>query len=500
MIWGRKMMKKFIFIQIILKIIILHSPYLIAQDNLEPNVETKTQVDASALSIKKNRFELLESFNKILFLIENQYYKEVDTEKLIEGAIKGMMETLDPHSSYLDKDVFSKMQSETSGEFGGLGIEVTQKDGTIIVISPIDDTPAYRAGIKPGDKIVEIDHESTLGMGLDDAIKKMKGKSGEKIKIGIIRSSSEGIKYFDLKREIIQVKPVKFNLLAKEYGYIRLIQFQKRSADSIRQALKKLKSQVVDHKNLKGIILDLRSNPGGLLDEAVEVSSIFLKEGIIVSTEGRDPTKREVHFVTKSGDKEIDMPMVVLINGASASASEIVAGALQDQKRALVLGTKSFGKGSVQSVARTEDGSGVKLTIAQYMTPHNRKIQALGIIPDIEVDEYEYDFIKENEKKRKYIRESDLKNHLSAAVESEEEMKLRIAREKDEKDEKIKEIENKKLKKELKKKNKNLDEDDEDDEKIISQYEPSKDFQVIQALNHLKGLQVYKKLIDIQKN
>jgi carboxyl-terminal processing protease len=490
-------------IKIVLPLCFLFGLFAYANENNGEQQFKNEQQMAAKEELKKNRFELLESFNKILFLIENQYYREVDTEKLIRGALKGMMETLDPHSSYLEKETFTKMETETSGEFGGLGLEVTQKDGTIIVISPIEDTPAFKAGLKSGDKIVEIDHESTLGMSLDEAIKKMKGKPGEKVQIGILRDSYDGIKYFDLKREIVKVKPVKHYVLDDEYAHIRLVQFQKRSAESVKEAIESIKKKINAKKNLKGIILDLRSNPGGLLDQAVEVSSLFLKDGIVVSTEGRDPTKREVHFVTKGGFKETQLPMIVLINGASASASEIVAGALQDHKRALILGTKSFGKGSVQSVAKTDDGAGVKLTIAQYMTPLNRKIQAVGIVPDIEVEEYEYDFIDDNQMVKKYFRESDLRNHLNATIETEDEMKERLEKEKEERTQRVKAIELKKEKKKLlkkKMKKKEMMEDEEEDEVNFSQYDPRKDFQVLQALNHLKGLQVYKNMVDVPKN
>lgn len=327
----------------------------------------------------KSRFEKLELFNKVLYLIESQYYRPVDTEKLIEGAIKGMMNTLDPHSTFLDEKVFSKMQEDTQGEFGGLGIEVSQKDGVLVVITPIDDTPAFKAGIKAGDKIVEINHESTLGLTLEEAVDKMRGKPGSKITVGVSREGVEGIKRFDLKRKAIKISAVKHEILEDNYAYVRLTQFQKDAGSGIAKALKQMEKKTKN--GIKGIVLDLRSNPGGLLDEAVNVSSVFLRDGIVVSTESRDPKQKDIRYVKKTGFKELKKPLAVLINGASASASEIVAGALQDHKRAIVMGSQSFGKGSVQSIAKIDDKQGVKLTIAQYMTPKDRKIQAVGIKP-----------------------------------------------------------------------------------------------------------------------
>jgi carboxyl-terminal processing protease len=263
---------------------------------------------------KKSRYEKLELFNKVLYLIESQYYREVDTEKLIEGAMNGMMNTLDPHSAFLDREIFAKMQEETSGEFGGLGIEVTQKDGLLVIITPIEDSPAYKAGIKPGDKIVEINHESMVGVSLEQAIDHLRGKTKSKIILGIAREGLDGVKNFELTREIVYLKPVKYELIHDNYAYIRLTQFQKKSAEYIIEAILKIRAQIKDKAGLKGIVLDLRSNPGGLLDEAVDVSSIFLKDGIVVSTEGRDPKNKEIRYVKKSGHKELDVPVVVLIN------------------------------------------------------------------------------------------------------------------------------------------------------------------------------------------
>ena len=442
----------------------------------------------SALAATKSRFEKLELFNKVLFLIENQYYRTVDTEKLIQGAINGMMQTLDPHSAYLDKNVFEKMQEDTQGEFGGLGIEVTQKDGVLVVITPIDDTPAHKAGVKAGDRIVEINHESTIGLTLEQAADKMRGKKSSKVSVGIIRAGVEGIKQYIIKREIIKIKAVKSHLIKNNFMLVRLTQFQRNGHKSIGKALKKLATKAKKFGGAKGVILDLRSNPGGLLDEAVDISSIFLKDGIVVSTEGRDPKNKEIRYVKKTGYKVLDLPLVVLINGASASASEIVAGAIQDHGRGIIMGTQSFGKGSVQTVAKIDDVQGVKLTIAQYMTPNNRKIQAVGIKPDIAVEEAEGDWLESNKKISRYIREVDLRNHLNATIETKEEKEARIIREKEERITRAARI--KKLR-ELKK----IKKSDNNEDNIYKKYNPNDDYQVLQAVNYLKSFKIFKKLV-----
>jgi carboxyl-terminal processing protease len=432
-----------------------------------------------AASKKKSRFEELELFNKVLYLIENQYYRKVDTNKLIEGALKGMMDTLDPHSAFLNKEFFKKMQNDTDGEFGGLGIEVTQKDGVVYVVTPIDDTPAFKAGIKAKDKIVEINHESILGMTLDESTDRMKGEAGVKIHLGIVREGEKGIKHFTIKREKIKVRPVKSALVSENYAWIRLTQFQRRSASSIVKALKELKAKSKKSGGVKGVILDLRSNPGGLLDQAVDVSSIFLKDGVVVSTEARDPNQKEIRYVKKTGYKDLSTPIIVLVNGASASASEIVAGALQDHKRALIMGSQTFGKGSVQTVAKIDSENGVKLTIAQYMTPSNKKIQAIGIIPDIKMDTVEANWLAEHQKGSSFIREKDLRNHLTATIATEEE-KASMAKEK--KEARKKRISSMKAKK------------DKKTTDIFKKYDPKEDYQVLQAINYLKSFSIYNNI------
>ncbi|MBT4793370.1 MAG: PDZ domain-containing protein, partial [Halobacteriovoraceae bacterium] len=257
----------------------------------------------NVFAVSKSRYEELELFNKVLYLVESQYYRKVDTTKLVEGAIKGMMETLDPHSAFLNKEFYKKMQNDTNGEFGGVGIEVTQKDGIVFVVTPIDDTPAYKAGVKSKDKIIEINHESILGYNLDKVIDKMKGKEGTSIELGIVREGVKGVTQYKLKREKIRVSSVKSFLVKENYAFVRLTQFQRRSSKEIAKALNKLKKKAKKKGGVKGIILDLRSNPGGLLDEAVKVSSLFLKEGIVVSTESRDASNKNIHYVIKSMKK-----------------------------------------------------------------------------------------------------------------------------------------------------------------------------------------------------
>jgi carboxyl-terminal processing protease len=461
---------------------------IISSNTFSADTESKESKDSPD---KKSRYEKLELFNKVLYLIESQYYREVSTEKLIEGAINGMMTTLDPHSAFLDKEVFSKMQEETSGEFGGLGIEVTQKDGVLVIVTPIEDSPADKAGIKPGDKIVEINHESMVGVTLEQAIDRLRGKTKSKIILGISREGLDGIKNIEITRDIVYIKPVKYELLKDQYAYVRLGQFQKNSGAYIIEALKKMKANLKGTKEFKGIILDLRSNPGGLLDEAVEVSSIFLKEGTVVSTEGRDPKNKEIRYVKKIGYKELEAPVAVLINGSTASASEIVAGALQDAKRALIIGTQSFGKGSVQSVAKIDDLVGVKLTIAQYMTRSGRKIQAVGIKPDVEIDEADSEWIGENKKESAFIREKDLKNHLTATVESPEEKKIR---EEEEAKERAIRAERFKLMREKKKNQKNKVTQAPEEEDGGKRIAPADDYQVNQAINYLKNVGLIKEL------
>ncbi len=431
---------------------------------------------------QRSRYKTLELFSKVLHLIETQYYRPVDTQKVIQGALKGMMDTLDPHSMFLDEEYFKKMKEDTQGEFGGLGIEVTQKDGIIVVITPIDDSPAAKAGIKPGDRIIELNHESLLGLTLDQSMDKMRGKPGTSLLLGIKREGQRGLIHIKIKRGIIKTNPVKFTLLKRNYGYIRLAQFQQNAGKFVTNALKKLTQQAKKQGGLKGIILDLRQNPGGLLSEAVNVSSIFLQKGVVVTTEGRNPKNREIHYVKKKGFKDTKTPLIVLINASTASASEIVAGALQDYHRAVIMGENSFGKGSVQTIAKIDEHTGLKLTIAQYLTAKGRRIQAIGIKPDIELSEVAANFSKEHLVDDFAIRERDLRNHLTATIETPEEKKARLAAEKRRRELRIKKLEKKKREQQKK------------PEKIYSIYKPQEDFQVLQAINFLRAAEVLKQM------
>jgi carboxyl-terminal processing protease len=429
-----------------------------------------------------SRYEKIELFNKVLYLIENQYYRTVDTEKLIQGAIRGMMNTLDPHSAFLDPEVFKKMQEDTSGEFGGLGIEVTMKKGIITIITPIDGGPAQRAGIRPGDRIIEINHGSTLGLTLEEAVGRLRSENKKKVILGISRKGLEGIKDYVIKRETIKINPIKSEIVHKNYAYVRLVQFQKRSALTMAKALKGMRKKLRNKGGIKGIILDLRSNPGGLLDEAVNVSSLFLKEGVVVSTEGREKKSKEFRYVKKTGPKYTDEMMVVLIDGASASASEIVAGCLQDYKRAIIMGTPSFGKGSVQTVAQIDSEQGIKLTVAQYMTPSGKKIQAIGINPDVYVDSIDYKVFETSKSNEAFVRERDLRNHLTATIESAEEKKMRLQDEEKRRKMRVKKIKELQAKEKGKKK--------PEAENFSFRKDPSKDYQVLQAVNLINSLSV----------
>jgi carboxyl-terminal processing protease len=354
-----------------------------------------------------NDYEAIEMFTDVLAIVKKNYVEEVDTKKLIYGAINGMLASLDPHSSFMPPDMYKEMKIDTKGSFGGLGIEITIKDGFLTVISPIEDTPAFRAGIKAGDQIIKIENKFTKDMSIMDAVKRMRGPKGTKVTITIMREGFDKPRDFTLTRDIIQIKSVKFKTLEPGYGYIRLTQFQEKTDDDLSKALSSLKQE--NNGKLKGLIVDLRNNPGGLLDQAVKVCDHFIDNGLIVYTEGRDPESK-MKFTASKGDKEPHYPIVVLINGGSASASEIVAGALQDHNRALIMGTQSFGKGSVQTIIPLSEDSGLRLTTALYYTPKGRSIQAKGITPDIAVEPME---LAANEKEEPmHIREKDLKNHF----------------------------------------------------------------------------------------
>ena len=330
------------------------------------------------------RYQELQIFTKVLNFVQQYYVEEVDTKKLVYGAIKGMLQELDPHTNFLPPDLYKEFESETSGEFGGLGIEITVQNDVLTVIAPIEDTPAWEAGIQAGDKIVEVNGESTKGLSLAEAAQKMRGKRGSKVRLGIFRDGFEKPKEFVVQRGVVKVRSVKYTDLNDGFGYIRLTSFIENSGAEMEKAVKE--HVKISKMGVKGIIIDLRRNPGGLLDQAIRISNLFLDKGIIVSTIGRNQREKEVVMAKKEGGF-VNFPVIVLINEYSASASEILAGALQDNKRALIMGQTSFGKGSVQSVVKLGDGSALKLTVARYYTPSGRSIQAEGIKPDVFIDD-----------------------------------------------------------------------------------------------------------------
>lgn len=362
-----------------------------------------------------DRYQYLKTFIDVLALVEENYVEPIDVEELVEGAIKGMLLTLDPHTGYLNKEVYGELQVETKGEFGGLGIEITVKDGFLTVVSPIEDSPAYRAGVQPGDQIIKIGEEFTKDFSLVDAVKKMRGPKGTPIVISVQRKGRKELLPLKIIRDVIKVKSVRNRPLDDGFGYIRLAQFQEGTAREFTKALDRLKNSTND-KQIHGLVLDLRNDPGGLLTQAIRVADMFLKEGVIVYTEGRLESQKQKYFAHNDGN-EPDFPIVVLINGGSASASEIVAGALQDHKRALILGEQSFGKGSVQTILPMERGDALRLTTALYFTSAGRSIQAQGITPDVIVEdkrrEPEEPTLNEEEKSgQQPAREKDLPGAL----------------------------------------------------------------------------------------
>jgi carboxyl-terminal processing protease len=352
----------------------------------------------------KEGYSELELFARVLSYVENNYVETVDQKKLMYGAIKGMLGTLDPHTDFLPPEVFSKMRTETSGEFGGLGIEVARKDEHLVVVAPIDDTPAARAGLRPGDQILAIDGHSTRDLDLAGAVERLRGPAGKQVVLRIMREGFNAPQDIAIIRDHIRVVSVE-GALHGGIGHVRLKNFQDRTDTSLRKELERLRGQN-GGRELRGLVLDLRNNPGGLLDQAVAVSDRFLAgEQTIVSTRGRSG-RLVSEEKSKARDTERDYPLVVLVNAGSASASEIVAGALQDHGRAVVMGTPTFGKGSVQTVIELEDGSGLKLTIARYYTPKGRSIQERGILPDYVVPE------REGPPPGKELREKDLQRHF----------------------------------------------------------------------------------------
>jgi carboxyl-terminal processing protease len=327
-------------------------------------------------------YEHLKLFTDVLAIIQNQYVEETEPREVIYGAVRGMLRALDPHSSFLDPESYREMQVETSGSFGGLGIEITIRDDQLTVVAPIEGTPAWRAGIQPGDRIIKIEGLATKDMTLPDAVKRMRGPRGSKVTITIMREGAKELQDFTIVREVIQVQSIRSQELERGYGYVRIRQFQERTARDLEGALDKFEKT----GRLAGLILDLRNNPGGLLSAAVEVSEKFLGDGkLVVYTEGR-VRNQNMRFVAHAKHAVTEVPLVVLVNQGSASASEIVAGAIQDHGRGVVLGQQTFGKGSVQTIIPLSDGSGLRLTTAKYFTPKGRSIHGKGIAPDIVIE------------------------------------------------------------------------------------------------------------------
>ena len=390
--------------------------------------------------------EDLRVFTEVFEKIKNDYVETRTDKELIEFAIGGMLTSLDPHSAFLNEEAFTELQVGTSGQFGGLGIEISMEDGFVKVVSPIDDTPAQRAGMKAGDLIIRLDDATVKGMSLSDAVKVMRGAPGSDIELTVVREGEDKPLKFTITRAIIRVTSVKSRSLEDGYGYVRITQFQSRTGDSLAEAISKLKDE---NKNLKGLVLDLRNNPGGVLNAAVAVSDAFINKGLIVYTEGRtNDSDNKFHATT--GDLINGAPLIVLVNGGSASASEIVAGALQDHQRAVILGTQSFGKGSVQTILPMNNGTAVKITTARYFTPNGRSIQAEGIVPDIKIEPLK---VAKTNKPLERIKEADLSGHLSNGN--------------------------------GKKKNGKKSDKKEKDEPLSS-----KDFQLYEALNLLKGMNI----------
>ncbi|GJD63914.1 S41 family peptidase [Methylobacterium frigidaeris] len=372
-------------------------------------VATQTHLlsSTSAVAASAETYRQLSLFGDVFEKIRTDYVEKPDEAKLIEAAVNGMLTSLDPHSSYMDAKSFRDMQVQTKGEFGGLGIEVTMEDGLIKVVTPIDDTPAARAGLLANDIITQIDNDQVQGLTLNQAVDKMRGPVNSPVKLKITRKEAKDPIEVTLNRDLIRIKPVRSRTEGGDIGYIRLTQFNEQTYDGLKAAVDKLSTDLPGDK-LKGFIIDLRNNPGGLLDQAVMVSDAFLDRGEIVSTRGRNPDETQ-RFSAKSGDLTKGKPIVVLVNGGSASASEIVAGALQDHKRATVLGTRSFGKGSVQSIIPLGGNGALRLTTARYYTPSGRSIQAKGIEPDQEVLQDVPDELKGKDETKG---EAGLKGHL----------------------------------------------------------------------------------------
>jgi carboxyl-terminal processing protease len=368
--------------------------------------------DRGASASSTDTYKSLEVFSNVLSLIQKNYVEDVDTNEVLQGAIKGMLTSLDPHSSYLKPDDFKELKMETKGSFDGIGIEITIKDSVLTVVSPIEGTPGDKAGLKAGDKILRIGKELTKDMTLMEAVKKLRGPKGTSVIISVHREGWSEMQEFTIVRDVIPLHSVKSKILEPGYIYLRVTNFQENTTKDFKEALKELS----ERGRIRGLVIDLRNNPGGLLAQSVKISDIFIEDGLIVSTKGRVKEQNTEYTARPDNDKH-EYPIVVLVNEGSASASEIVAGALQDHKKALIVGTQTFGKGSVQTIIPMSNGAGLRLTTARYYTPSGRSIQAKGIEPDIIVEplpqEAPAEPVKKKDSKPQFLREKDLKHHIT---------------------------------------------------------------------------------------
>jgi len=369
--------------------------------------------DSRVSAIDRNTYKNLKIFTEVIDMVEKNYVEPVEGEKLMQGAINGVMKSLDPHSSFMTAEMYKELEVETRGSFGGIGIEITILKDVLTVVSPIEDTPAYKAGIKAGDQIIRIEGQSTKDILITEAVKKLRGPKDTPVTITIFREGMDKPKDVVITRSVIQIKSVRFRIYNEHIGYLRIAAFQERTGEDVKKAVRDLEAKA---RPLRGIVIDLRNNPGGLLNQSVEVSDVFLKKGVIVSTRGRSKGMAS-KAIARNDNDEPTCPIVVLVNEGSASAAEIVAGALQDNGRAVILGTQTFGKGSVQTVIPLENGAAVKLTTARYYTPNGRSIQAEGITPDIVVK-----LARRVEEKETaddpLIREKDLQGHIKSPGEN----------------------------------------------------------------------------------
>ena len=422
-------------------------------------------------SAKENgTYEQLKLFGSVLDLVQRNYVEDVKPQQLIYGAVQGMLKSLDPHSSFMKPEDYKDLQIETKGSFTGIGIEISLRDGVLTVVSPIEGTPAYKAGLKAKDKILKIEDKSTKNMTLIEAVKLLRGPKGTDVTISVFREGWRRLKEVTLTRDVIPIKSVRSRILEEGYGYVRISNFQNKTTSGMQDALLELEGE----DGLKGLVLDLRNNPGGLLDQAVKVADEFLDKGLVVYTDGRIK-EQKMRFEAHPNKHFHDYPIVILVNEGSASASEIVAGALQDQKKAIIVGTQTFGKGSVQTIIPLEDGSAVRLTTARYYTPSGRSIQAKGITPDIEVPFVPADKSTGRDKNNifHFLKERDLEGHLSGEDEiSEDEL---IPKEEEDK------------------KSDPVDVDSEDEEEVETETPPM-DNQLREAVRILKAWTIFSEV------